>query len=196
MSVTPEVFDWDLIESGRGFGSGYSKTEHAKMESMYSDTLYVVEEKSVVKGIVVDITDRDVVLNIGYKSDGLVALSEFRDIEGLKIGDEVDVYVENQEDKHGHLVISRKKARIVSAWNQIREALETDIIIEGLVKRRTKGGLIVDIYGVESFLPGSQIDVKPIRDFDVYVGKKMEVKVVKINNTNDNVVLSHIVLIE
>jgi small subunit ribosomal protein S1 len=196
MSVTPEVFDWDLIESGRGFGSGYSKTEHAKMESMYSETLYVVEEKSVVKGIVVDITDRDVVLNIGYKSDGLVALSEFRDIEGLKIGDEVDVYVENQEDKHGHLVISRKKARIVSAWNQIREALETDIIIEGLVKRRTKGGLIVDIYGVESFLPGSQIDVKPIRDFDVYVGKKMEVKVVKINNTNDNVVVSHKVLIE
>ena len=196
MSITPEVFNWDLIESGRGFGQGYSKDEQAKLESMYSETLFVVEEKSVVKGIVVDITDRDVVLNIGYKSDGLVALSEFRDIEGLKIGDEVDVYVENQEDKHGHLVISRKKARIVSAWNQIKNALENDIIIEGLVKRRTKGGLIVDIYGVESFLPGSQIDVKPIRDFDVYVGKKMEVKVVKINNTNDNVVVSHKVLIE
>ncbi len=196
MSITPEVFDWDRIESKKGFGSGYTKEEMAQLESMYSETLFVVEEKAVVKGIVVDITDRDVVLNIGYKSDGLVALSEFRDLEGLKIGDEVDVYVENQEDRNGHLVISRKKARVVSAWNQIREALESDIIIEGLVKRRTKGGLIVDIFGVESFLPGSQIDVKPIRDFDIYVGKKMEVKVVKINNTNDNVVVSHKVLIE
>jgi len=196
MSITPEVFDWDRIESKKGFGSGYTKDEMATLEAMYSETLFVVEEKSVVKGIVVDITDRDVVLNIGYKSDGLVALSEFRDLEGLKIGDVVDVYVENQEDKNGHLVISRKKARVVSAWNQIREALENDIIIEGLVKRRTKGGLIVDIFGVESFLPGSQIDVKPIRDFDIYVGKKMEVKVVKINNTNDNVVVSHKVLIE
>jgi len=193
---TPEVFDWDRVDSKKGFGSGYTEAEHAQLESMYSDTLFVVQEKVVVKGIVVDITDRDVVLNIGYKSDGLVALSEFRDIESLKIGDEVDVYVENQEDRAGHLVISRKKARIVSAWNQIKEALDADVIIEGLVKRRTKGGLIVDIYGVEAFLPGSQIDVKPIRDFDIYVGKKMEVKVVKINNTNDNVVVSHKVLIE
>ena len=196
MEKTPEVFDWDRIESGRGFGSGYTKEEMDKLSSMYEDTLFVVEEKSVVKGIVVDITDRDVVLNVGYKSDGLVALSEFRDIEGLKIGDEVDVYIENQEDKQGNLLISRKKARVVSAWNQIKDALENDVIIEGLVKRRTKGGLIVDIYGIESFLPGSQIDVKPIRDFDIYVGKKMEVKVVKINNTNDNVVVSHKVLIE
>ena len=193
---TPQAFDWDRIESGKGFGTGYTKDEQAQLESMYSQTLFTVEEKAVVKGIVVDITDRDVVLNIGYKSDGLVALSEFRDMEGLKIGDEVDVYVENQEDRNGHLVISRKKARVVSAWNQIKEALENDVILEGLVKRRTKGGLIVDIFGVESFLPGSQIDVKPIRDFDVYVGKKMEVKVVKINNTNDNVVVSHKVLIE
>jgi len=193
---TPQAFDWDRIESGKGFGTGYTKEEQEQLESMYSQTLFTVEEKAVVKGIVVDITDRDVVLNIGYKSDGMVALSEFRDLEGLKIGDEVDVYVENQEDRNGHLVISRKKARVVSAWNQIKEALENDVILEGLVKRRTKGGLIVDIFGVESFLPGSQIDVKPIRDFDVYVGKKMEVKVVKINNTNDNVVVSHKVLIE
>ena len=193
---TPQAFDWDRIESRKGFGSGYTVEEQAQLESMYSQTLFTVEEKSVVKGIVVDITDRDVVLNIGYKSDGMVALSEFRDLEGLKIGDTVDVYVENQEDRNGHLVISRKKARVVSAWNQIREALENDVIIEGLVKRRTKGGLIVDIYSVEAFLPGSQIDVKPIRDFDIYVGKKMEVKVVKINNTNDNVVVSHKVLIE
>jgi small subunit ribosomal protein S1 len=195
-NTTPQAFDWDRVESGKGFGTGYTSEELAQLESMYSQTLFTVEEKAVVKGIVVDITDRDVVLNIGYKSDGLVALSEFRDIEGLKIGDEVDVYVENQEDRNGHLVISRKKARVVSAWNQIKEALENDVILEGLVKRRTKGGLIVDIFGVESFLPGSQIDVKPIRDFDIYVGKKMEVKVVKINNTNDNVVVSHKVLIE
>ena len=195
-NTTPQAFDWDRVESGKGFGTGYTSEELAQLESMYSQTLFTVEEKAVVKGIVVDITDRDVVLNIGYKSDGLVALSEFRDIEGLKIGDEVDVYVENQEDRNGHLVISRKKARVVSAWNQIKEALENDVILEGLVKRRTKGGLIVDIFGIESFLPGSQIDVKPIRDFDIYVGKKMEVKVVKINNTNDNVVVSHKVLIE
>jgi small subunit ribosomal protein S1 len=196
MSNSTETFDWGRIESGRGFGSGYSREEMAQLENMYSETMFSVPEKAVVKGIVVDITDRDVVVNIGHKSDGLVALSEFRDIDGLKIGDEVDVYVENQEDRQGHLVISRKKARVVSAWNQIKEALENDVIIEGLVKRRTKGGLIVDIFGVESFLPGSQIDVKPIRDFDIYVGKKMEVKVVKINNTNDNVVVSHKVLIE
>jgi small subunit ribosomal protein S1 len=196
MGTTPEVFDWDRVDSKKGFGSGYSKEEMERLESMYSGTMFTALEKAVVKGTVVDITDRDVVLNIGYKSDGMVALSEFRDLENLKIGDEVDVYVENQEDRNGHLVISRKKARVVSAWNQIREALENDVIIEGLVKRRTKGGLIVDIYGVESFLPGSQIDVKPIRDFDIYVGKKMEVKVVKINNTNDNVVVSHKVLIE
>lgn len=196
MSNTPEGFDWDRLDSRKGFGTGYTTAEMAQLEDMYSATLFTVEEKAVVKGIVVDITDRDVVLNIGYKSDGLVALSEFRDIEGLKIGDVVDVYVENQEDKNGDLVISRKKARVVSAWNQIKDALENDVIIEGLVKRRTKGGLIVDIFGVESFLPGSQIDVKPIRDFDIYVGKKMEVKVVKINNTNDNVVVSHKVLIE
>lgn len=196
MSNTPEVFDWDRLDSRKGFGTGYTPAELAQLENMYAETLFTVEEKAVVKGIVVDITDRDVVLNIGYKSDGLVALSEFRDLEGLKIGDVVDVYVENQEDRNGELVISRKKARVVSAWNQIKEALENDVIIEGLVKRRTKGGLIVDIYGIEAFLPGSQIDVKPIRDFDIYVGKKMEVKVVKINNTNDNVVVSHKVLIE
>lgn len=196
MSNSTETFDWSRIESGKGFGSGYSSEEMTQLENMYSETMFSVPEKAVVKGIVVDISDRDVVVNIGHKSDGLVALSEFRDIEGLKIGDEVDVYVENQEDKSGQLVISRKKARVVSAWNQIKDALDNDVIIEGFVKRRTKGGLIVDIFGVESFLPGSQIDVKPIRDFDIYVGKKMEVKVVKINNTNDNVVVSHKVLIE
>jgi small subunit ribosomal protein S1 len=188
-------FNWDLVDK-KGFGNAYSEKERAAMEQMYSDTLTQVNEKEVVKGTVVGITDRDVILNIGFKSDGLVPLSEFRDIEGLKIGDEVEVYVEDQEDAGGQLILSRRKAKIVKAWDLIQKALDGDEVIEGMVKRRTKGGLIVDIFGVEAFLPGSQIDVKPIRDFDVFVGKKMEVKVVKINYTNDNVVVSHKVLIE
>ena len=135
-------------------------------------------------------------MNIGFKSDGLVPTSEFRDMPDLKVGDVVDVYVENQEDKSGQLILSRKLAKVMTAWKNIEDALEQDVVIDGFVKRRTKGGLIVDIYGVEAFLPGSQIDVKPIRDFDIFVGKKMEVKVVKINHANDNVVVSHKVLIE
>jgi small subunit ribosomal protein S1 len=135
-------------------------------------------------------------LNIGFKSDGIVSRSEFRDLPDLKVGDKVEVFIEKQEDALGQLVISRKKARILTAWSKIEGALETDIIVDALIKRRTKGGLIVDIFGIEAFLPGSQIDVKPIRDFDVFVGKRMEVKVVKINHTNDNVVVSHKVLIE
>ena len=166
------------------------------MEALYEATLNQITEKEVMSGTVVGITDRDVIVNIGFKSDGLVSLSEFRDIEGLKTGDTVDVYVEEQENANGQLVLSRRKAKIVKAWENIQKALDEDLVIDGMVKRRTKGGLIVDIYGVEAFLPGSQIDVKPIRDFDVFVGKKMEVKVVKINYTNDNVVVSHKVLIE
>ncbi len=188
-------FDWDLVGSNK-FGGGYSSTDRSKMEAMINETLNQLTEKQVVKGTVVGITDREVILNVGFKSDGLVALSEFRDIPELKVGDEVDVYVETQEDNHGQLVLSRKLAKVMTAWTNIEEALNNDVIIDGFVKRRTKGGLIVDIYGVEAFLPGSQIDVKPIRDFDIYVGKKMEVKVVKINHTNDNVVVSHKVLIE
>jgi len=145
----------------------------------------------------VGMTDKDVILNIGYKSDGLVPRSEFKDIEDtLVVGSQIEVYVEEQEDAGGQLVISRKKARVAQAWKLIQSGLESDLIIEGEVKRRTKGGLIVDIFGIEAFLPGSQIDVKPIRDFDIYVGKKMEVKVVKINAVNENVVVSHKVLIE
>ena len=188
-------FDWDAFET-KGFGEGYSKTQREELSKIYEDTLTTVEEKKVVKGIVVSITDRDVVLNIGFKSDGLVSASEFRDLPEMKIGDEVEVYIEEQENAQGQLVLSRRKAKIVQAWEAIQDALDNDKVIEGMVKRRTKGGLIVDIYGVESFLPGSQIDVKPIRDFDVFVGKQMEVKVVKINYTNDNVVVSHKVLIE
>ncbi len=188
-------FDWASLESG-GFGDAYTENEKDKMADEYTGTLTSIEEKEVVSGKVVGINDRDVILNIGFKSDGLVSAAEFRDMPDLKIGDEVQVYIEEQENHKGQLVLSRRKAKIVKAWEQIQSALDNDSIIEGMVKRRTKGGLIVDIYGVEAFLPGSQIDVKPIRDFDVFVGKKMEVKVVKINYSNDNVVVSHKVLIE
>jgi len=188
-------FDWDKFESQK-FGGAYSKAERAELEQMYEGTLTTVQEEEVIKGTVVGITDRDVILNIGFKSDGLVPISEFRDQPDLKIGDEVEVFIEDQEDPNGQLILSRKKAKIVQAWASIYDALENDKVLEGMVKRRTKGGLIMDLHGVEAFLPGSQIDVKPIRDFDVFVGKKMEVKVVKINAAFDNVVVSHKVLIE
>ena len=194
MSSSKE-FNWDNFGT-KGFGDGYSKEQRAQMEAMYAGTLNEITEKEVIKGVVVGVNDKDVIINIGFKSDGLVPLSEFRDVAGIKPGDEVEVFIEEQENALGQLILSRKKAKIVRAWQDIESALENDSVIEGLVKRRTKGGLIVDIYGVEAFLPGSQIDVKPIRDFDIYVGKKMEVKVVKINHTNDNVVVSHKVLIE
>jgi small subunit ribosomal protein S1 len=163
---------------------------------MYEGTINEVEEKQLLTGKVVGITAKDVILNIGYKSDGLVSRSEFKDLPDLKVGDDVEVYLETQEDKSGQVVISRRKANIVKAWEKIQSSHEHDEVIEGFVKRRTKGGLIVDVFGIEAFLPGSQIDVKPIRDFDIFVGKTMEVKVVKINYSNDNVVVSHKVLIE
>ncbi|MFQ3575027.1 MAG: 30S ribosomal protein S1 [Cytophagales bacterium] len=196
MSYSPiEDFNWEVAER-RGIKGGYTKEDRKKFEDLYETTLYNSVSNEVVEGLVVAITDKDVVVNVGLKSDGLVALSEFRDTPDLKVGQKVLVYIESQEDKSGQLILSRKKARIVNAWDNIQNALDNDVVIEGFVKRRTKGGLIVDIFGVEAFLPGSQIDVKPIRDFDIYVNKKMEVKVVKINNTNDNVVVSHKVLIE
>lgn len=188
-------FDWDKV-SKKGIGGGYSKAEKAELEKMYSDSLSSIEEKEVVDATVVGINDREVLLNIGFKSDGLVSRTEFKDLPDLKIGDKVEVFIEKQEDALGQLVISRKKARILTAWSNIEKALENDSILDAFVKRRTKGGLIVDIFGIEAFLPGSQIDVKPIRDFDIFVGKKMEVKVVKINHANDNVVVSYKVLIE
>ncbi|QHV98474.1 30S ribosomal protein S1 [Spirosoma endbachense] len=189
------AFDWDRADN-KGFGSGYSDAERTRMLELYDNTLSEVKEKEVVMGTVVGITDREVLLNIGFKSDGLVPASEFRDMPELKMGDEIEVYVENQEDPNGQLVLSRKKAKVITAWQKIQRALDEDLVIDGFVKRRTKGGLIVDIFSIEAFLPGSQIDVKPIRDFDIFVGKKMEVKVVKINYANDNVVVSHKVLIE
>ena len=191
----PGEFDWDAFET-KGFGEGYSRAKREEMASVYENTLTTVDEKQVVHATVVGINSRDVILNIGFKSDGLVSATEFRDTPDLKVGDTVEVFIEEQENANGQLVLSRRKAKIVQAWENIQGALDNDSVIEGFVKRRTKGGLIVDIYGVEAFLPGSQIDVKPIRDFDVFVGKAMEVKVVKINYTNDNVVVSHKVLIE
>ena len=195
MSKVKKDFDWDLVE-GKGFGGNYTADQKAQMEAAIEATLNSVTEKEVVKGVVVSKTDREVIVNIGFKSDGLVSASEFRDMPDLKAGDEVEVYIENQEDSNGQLILSRKLAKVMGAWTNIEKALEEDTIINGFVKRRTKGGLIVDIFGIEAFLPGSQIDVKPIRDFDIFVGKNMEVKVVKINHTNDNVVVSHKVLIE
>lgn len=188
-------FDWDSVDQ-RGFGYGYSNSERERLENLYDGTLSTIQEKEVVKGTVVGITDREVILNIGFKSDGIVSFNEFREIGNLKIGDEIEVFVESQENAQGQLVLSRKKAKVITAWSNIHKSHEEDLVIEAHVKRRTKGGLIVDIFGIEAFLPGSQIDVKPIRDFDVFVGKVMEVKVVKINNTNDNVVVSHKILIE
>ena len=193
--VELEEFDWEAADT-KGFGEGYSEKEIEELASLYDGTLNTITEGEVVKATVVGISARDVILNIGFKSDGLVSASEFRDIEDLKVGDQVDVYIEEQENAQGQLVLSRRKAKIVSAWEEIKASEAEDKVIEGMVKRRTKGGLIVDIFGVEAFLPGSQIDVKPIRDFDIFVGKSMEVKVVKINYTNDNVVVSHKVLIE
>jgi len=192
--VTPSGdFDWDADE--KGFGN-YSNEERAKLEQMYAGTFNQINKGEIITGTVVNINNKDVVLNIGFKSDGMVSLSEFRDTPDLKIGDQVDVFVESQEDANGQLVLSRKRAKTQKSWELINEALEEDKIINGFVKSRTKGGLIVDIMGVEAFLPGSQIDIKPIRDYDVYVGKTMEFKVVKINHEFKNVVVSHKVLIE
>ncbi len=192
--ITPTGdFDWDADD--KGFGN-YSAADREKFEEMYAGTFNSINKGEIISGIVVSINNKDVVLNIGFKSDGLVSLSEFRDTPELKVGDSVDVFVESQEDANGQLVLSRKRAKTQRSWETINEALDQDKIITGFVKSRTKGGLIVDIMGVEAFLPGSQIDIKPIRDYDVYVGKTMEFKVVKINHEFKNVVVSHKVLIE
>jgi small subunit ribosomal protein S1 len=193
--LVPGEFDWDAYDR-KGFGEGYSSSDREQMEKMYTGTVTTVESGQVVEGIVVGINERDVILNIGFKSDGLVPLAEFKDMPSLKLGDKVDLFIEEREDLMGQLILSRRKAKLVKGWEKIQKSLDDDAVIEGFVKRRTKGGLIVDVFGIEAFLPGSQIDVKPIRDFDVYVNKSMEVKVVKINYTNDNVVVSHKVLIE
>lgn len=184
-------FDWELLEN-----DNYSKAQRSELKAEYEKSLTTVDEKEVVKGTVVAKTDREVVINIGYKSEGVIPLTEFRYNPELKIGDEVSVYVESLEDKTGQLVVSHRKARMQNAWERVNEVLKSGEIITGFVKCRTKGGLIVDTFGIEAFLPGSQIDVKPIRDYDIYVGKNMEFKVVKINQEYRNIVVSHKALIE
>ncbi|MBS1763468.1 MAG: 30S ribosomal protein S1 [Bacteroidetes bacterium] len=186
-------FDWD----NTGKSTDIYKTEdRERMEAMYDQTLNTLTEHEVKMGTVIGMTDKEVVINIGFKSDGMVPLNEFRHMPDLKLGDQVEVYVETREDKNGQLILSHKKARALQSWERVNKALEGDEIIQGYVKCRTKGGLIVDVFGIEAFLPGSQIDVKPIRDYDVFVGKTMEFKVVKINAEFKNVVVSHKVLIE
>nr|WP_185155708.1 30S ribosomal protein S1 [Dysgonomonas sp. 521] len=185
-------FDWDAYEKGDSY-TGKSKEE---LVETYDQSLNKVNDKEVVMGKVTAMNKREVVVNIGYKSDGIVSMNEFRYNPDLKIGDEVEVYIESQEDKKGQLILSHKKARATRSWDRVNEALEKDEIIKGYIKCRTKGGMIVDVFGIEAFLPGSQIDVKPIRDYDVFVGKTMEFKVVKINHEFKNVVVSHKALIE
>ena len=187
-----ENFDWDAYEND----AVVPASEKDALTQKYAETLSKVGEKEVVEGTVISMNKREVVVNIGYKSDGIISLNEFRYNPELKVGDKVEVYVETQEDKKGQLTLSHKQARALRSWDRVNEALEKDEIIKGFVKCRTKGGMIVDVFGIEAFLPGSQIDVKSIRDYDVYVGKTMEFKVVKINQEFKNVVVSHKALIE
>ena len=184
-------FNWDEFENG-----ARNEADKGDLTKAYDETLNKIQEHQVVEGTVISIDKKEVVVNIGYKSDGIIPASEFRYNPDLKVGDKVEVYVENQEDKCGQLVLSHKKARLQKSWENINKALENDEVIQGYIKSRTKGGMIVDVFGIEAFLPGSQIDVHPIRDYDVFVGKTMEFKVVKINQEFRNVVVSHKALIE
>ncbi len=188
-----EEFDWDEYEKDVDI---YSSKQRAEYEDIYESTLSKITVHEVIDGTVLGLNSREVVVNIGYKSEGIVSLNEFRYNPDLKVGDTVEVYVESQEDKNGQLILSHKKARSLRSWDRVNEALETNEVINGYIKCRTKGGMIVDVFGIEAFLPGSQIDVKPIRDYDIFVGKTMEFKVVKINNEYKNVVVSHKALIE
>ena len=187
-----ENFDWDAFEKG----DVQREKSYEELVNTYDQSLNTVKDKDVTEGTVIAMNKREVVVNIGYKSDGVISMNEFRYNPDLKVGDKVEVYIENQEDKKGQLVLSHKKARATRSWDRVNSALENDEIIKGFIKCRTKGGMIVDVFGIEAFLPGSQIDVKPIRDYDVFVGKTMEFKVVKINQEFKNVVVSHKALIE
>lgn len=191
LTVAEEEFDWDTYESGFKGGA-----ERQALEEMYEATLMTSVEHQVVEGKVVNLTDRDVIIDIASKSEGVVSLNEFRYNPDLKVGDSVEVLVDKQEDKLGQLVLSHRKARSIKAWDRVNEAYESEEVVTGFVKCRTKGGMIVDVFGLEAFLPGSQIDVKPIRDYDMYVEKTMEFKIVKINHEFKNVVVSHKALIE
>ena len=190
--VTEEVFDWDKLANS----DNYSDQERTDLKNTYSATLPEVEDKQVIDGKVVSISEREVIVDINFKSDGVISSSEFKYNEDLAVGDSVEVLVEQQEDKKGQLVLSHRRARVLRAWEKVNVALETGEVVNGQIRSRTKGGMIVDVFGIECFLPGSQIDVKPIRDYDDYVGKKMEFKVVKVNESFRNVVVSHKALIE
>ena len=184
-------FNWEEFENGSSFGNNKNDLEKA-----YDETLNKVSEHQVVDGKVISFDKKEVIINIGYKSDGIIPASEFRYNPDLKVGDVVEVYVENQEDKKGQLILSHKKARLSKSWDRVNAALDNEEVVQGYVKCRTQGGMIVDVFGIEAFLPGSQIDVHPIRDYDVFVGKTMEFKVIKINQEFKNVVVSHKALIE
>ena len=182
-----ENFDWAAFESESGL---YPQSKE-EIAAQYDNTMSNIAVGETVEGTVTEVNKREVIVNIGYKSEGVIAASEFRYNSELQVGEKVEVYVESVEDKGGQLILSHKKARQLKSWDRVNEALEKDEIIKGYVKCRTKGGMIVDVFGIEAFLPGSQIDVKPIRDYDVYVDKTMEFKVVKINHEFRNVVVSH-----
>ena len=191
--VSIEDFQWEDYEEG---GKRYTDKEYADQEAMYNETLSALDDSNVMDGVIVAQTDRDFIIDIGAKSEGVISLNEFRYNPDLKIGDKVEVIIDKKEDKTGQLVLSHKKARSLKAWDRVNEAHKDQTVVSGYVKCRTKGGMIVEVFGLESFLPGSQIDVKPIRDYDVYVGKNMDLKVVKINNEFKNIVVSHKALIE
>jgi small subunit ribosomal protein S1 len=187
-----EDFDWEAYENGETAG----EKSREELTRTYDESLNTVKDKDVIEGTIIALNKREAVVNIGYKSDGIIPMNEFRYNPEIKVGDVVEVFIENQEDKKGQLILSHKKARAARAWDRINAALEGDEVIKGFIKCRTKGGMIVDVFGIEAFLPGSQIDVKPIRDYDMFVGKTMEFKVVKINEEFRNVVVSHKALIE
>ena len=185
-------FDWEAYENG----DTKSEKSREELTKTYDESLNTVKDKEVIEGTIIALNKREAVVNIGYKSDGIIPMNEFRYNPDIKVGDVVEVFIENQEDKKGQLILSHRKARAARSWDRVNQALENDEIIKGFIKCRTKGGMIVDVFGIEAFLPGSQIDVKPIRDYDLYVGKTMEFKVVKINEEFKNVVVSHKALIE
>ena len=187
-----EDFDWDAYEKGETQG----EKSREELTKTYDESLNTVKDKEVIEGTIIALNKREAVVNIGYKSDGIIPVNEFRYNPDLKVGDVVEVFIENQEDRKGQLILSHKKARATRSWDRVNAALENDEIIKGYIKCRTKGGMIVDVFGIEAFLPGSQIDVKPIRDYDMFVDKTMEFKVVKINQEFKNVVVSHKALIE
>ncbi len=192
-SVAPEDFDWDAFE---GSSDVYGKSNRKEIEDAYDQTLSKIVENEVVEGTVTAISKREVIVNIGYKSEGVIQAPEFRYNPDLKVGDKVEVYVESAEDRKGQLILSHKKARALKSWDRVNEACANDEIVKGFIKTRTKGGMIVDVFGIEAFLPGSQIDIKPIRDYDAFVNQTMDFKIVKINQEFRNVVVSHKALLE